>query len=82
MKRVWEEHFLEKRVITPFHERASRQERSRRVAMIDSVSAALIAATVAGASGGLTDVSKTAIVDAILLSKSRSRSDLGRTMLW
>ena len=32
--------------------------------MIDSVSAALIAATVAGASGGLTDVSKTAIVDA------------------
>src|SRR6266700_1710128 len=36
----------------------------RNVTMIDPISAALIAAAVAGATSGLTDVSKTAVMDA------------------
>lgn len=46
--------------------------------MIDPVSAALIAAAVAGATGGLTDVSKTALVDAYSALKAAIQKRFGQ----
>lgn len=46
--------------------------------MIDPVSAALIAATVAGATGGLTDVSKTALMDAYTALKAAIQQRFGQ----
>lgn len=46
--------------------------------MIDPVSAALIAAAVAGATGGLTDVSKTALTDAYSTLKAAIQKRFGQ----
>lgn len=46
--------------------------------MIDPISAALIAAAVAGAAGGLTTVSKTALIDAYTTLKAAIEKRLGQ----
>src|SRR5689334_22023092 len=46
--------------------------------MIDPVSAALIAAAVAGATGGLTDVSKSALVDSYGALKAKIQERFGQ----
>src|SRR5260370_29943157 len=65
-------------MMTPFRERKFWHAIRRKVVMIDPISAAMIAAAVAGATGGTTDVSKMALMDAYTALKGAIGKRLGQ----